>query len=258
MTKIHPTAIVHPDAKLGEDVEIGPYAIVEGDVEIGDGTIISSHACIYNGARIGKNVKIFQAASIANVPQDLKYNNEKTYFYIDDNTVIREYVTCHRGTAETGFSKIGKNCLLMAYSHVAHDTTVGDNCILANAVQLAGHVTIEDWVIIGGVTPVHQFCKIGKHAMIGGGFRVTVDIPPFVMAAGEPIKYNGLNLIGLKRRGFSAEKIQDIKNVYYIMYLSKLSYSQAKLKVKEELGDNWAAKEILSFFENSTRAGFRA
>lgn len=258
MTKIHPTAIVDPNAKLGENVEIGPYVIIEGDVEIGDGSVIMNHACLYNGARIGKNVKIFQASSIANAPQDLKYANEKTYFYVGDNTVIHEYVTLHRGTAETGFSRIGSDCLLMAYSHVAHDTVVGDHCILANAVQLAGHVTIEDWVIIGGITPVHQFCKVGKHSMVGGGYRVNVDVPPFVMAAGEPIKYSGLNSIGLRRRGFTAEQIQDIKNVYFILYLSKLNFAEAKTKVKEELGDNWAAKEILTFFESSNRVGFKA
>jgi len=258
MTNIHPTAIVSPKAKLGENVEVAPYAIIYDDVEIGDGTTVGPHTCIYDGARIGKNVKIFQSASVANAPQDLKYANEKTFFYIDDDTVIREFVTLHRGTAETGLSKVGKNCLLMAYTHIAHDTTIGDNCILANGVQLAGHVTLEDWVIIGGLTPVHQFVKIGKHAMIGGGLKVTSDIPPFIMAAGEPLRYAGLNVVGLRRRGFSAEQIQDIKNVYFTAYLSKLNFTEAKKKIQEELGHNWAAKEILAFFEQSTRPGLKA
>lgn len=258
MTKIHQTAIVSPNAKLGENVEVGPYAVIYDDVEIGDSTVIGPHACIYDGARIGKNVKIFQAASVANAPQDLKYAGEKTLFYVDDNTVIHEFVTLHRGTVETGFSKVGKNCLLMAYAHVAHDTVVGDNVILANGVQLAGHVTIEDWVIIGGMSPIHQFCKIGKHAMIGGGFRAGVDVPPFVMAANEPLKFAGLNTIGLRRRGFTNEQIQDIKNVYFILYLSKLNFSDAKEKIKTEMADSWAAKEILGFLETSTRPGFKA
>ncbi|MFH0734763.1 MAG: acyl-ACP--UDP-N-acetylglucosamine O-acyltransferase [bacterium] len=258
MTKIHQTAIVSPLAKLGENVEVGPYAVIYDDVEIGDGTSVGPHTCIYDGARIGKNVKLFQSVSVANAPQDLKYANERTYFYIGDNTVIHEFVTLHRGTVETGFSKIGSNCLLMACSHVAHDTVVGDNVIIANAVLLAGHVLVEDWVILGGLTPVHQFCKVGKYSMIGGAFRITYDVPPYVLAAGEPIKFMGLNLIGLKRRGFTSQQIQDIKNVYFILYLSKLNFSDAKRKIKDELGDNWAAKEILTFFETSTRPGFKA
>ncbi len=258
MTKIHQTAIVSPKAQLGENVEVGPYVVIYDDVEIGDGTSVGPHTCIYDGARIGKNVKLFQSVSVANAPQDLKYANEKTLFYVGDNTVIHEFVTLHRGTIETGFSRVGDNCLLMAYVHVAHDTVVGNNCILANAVQLAGHVIVEDWVILGGQTPVHQFCKVGKHSMIGGAFRITYDVPPYVMAAGEPIKFMGLNKIGLRRRGFTDKQIQEIKDVYFILYLSKLNFSTAKEKLRTELADNWAAKEILAFFENSTRPGFRA
>ena len=231
MSNIHPTAIVSGKAKLGKNISVGPYAIIEDDVEIGDETSIGPHAVIYNGARIGNKVTIHQAASIAHIPQDLKFGNEETFFYVGDNTVIHEYVTLHRGTKETGFSRIGSNCLLMAYSHVAHDTVVGDNCILANGVQLAGHVILEDYVIIGGLTPVHQFCNVGKHCMIGGGFRVTQDVPPFILSAGEPLKYSGLNLIGLRRRGFSNDDIMLLKKAYGYIYDHSLNVSQAKEKI---------------------------
>ena len=195
-SEIHSTAIVSPNAKIGENVKIGPYVIIEDDVEIGDQVIIGSHVCIYNGARIGNNVKVFQSASISNAPQDLKYDNEKTYFVIGDNTVIREFVTLHRGTIETGKSEIGNNSLIMAYAHIAHDCIVGNNCIIANSVQIAGHVTVGNWVIIGGGSLIHQFSLIGEHAMIQGGMSVSSDIPPYVMAANTPMRYSGLNSIG--------------------------------------------------------------
>lgn len=252
MSNIHPTAIVSGKAKLGNNVSVGPYAIIEDDVEIGDETSIGPHAVIYNGARIGKKVTIHQAASIAHVPQDLKFGNEETYFYVGDNCVIHEYVTLHRGTKETGFSRLGSNCLLMAYSHVAHDTVVGDNCILANGVQLAGHVELEEFVIIGGLTPVHQFCKVGKHCMIGGGFRVTQDVPPFILTAGEPLKFSGLNLIGLRRRGFSNEDITLLKKAYSYLYDKSLNVSQAKDKIKNEI-NNVHVESMLEFLGRSKR-----
>jgi len=252
MSNIHPTAIVSGKAKLGKNISVGPYAIIEDDVEIGDETSIGPHAVIYNGARIGNKVTIHQAASIAHIPQDLKFGNEKTYFYVGDNTVIHEYVTLHRGTKETGFSRIGSNCLLMAYSHVAHDTVVGDNCILANGVQLAGHVILEDYVIIGGLTPVHQFCNVGKHCMIGGGFRVTQDVPPFILSAGEPLKYSGLNLIGLRRRGFSNDDIMLLKKAYGYIYDHSLNVSQAKEKINAEIQNNHV-DSIIEFLAKSKR-----
>jgi len=210
MNNIHSTAIVSGKAKLGDNITISQYAIVEDDVEIGNDCEIGPHAVIYNGARVGNRVKIKQAAAVSNVSQDLKYAGEEAFFYIGDDTVIREYVTLHKGTSETGFSRIGKNCLFMAYSHVAHDVVVGDNCIIANSVQIAGHVTIEDYVIIGGSTPVHQFCNVGQHSMVGGGFRIVKDVPPYVMGGSEPLKYSGLNLVGLRRRGFSNEDIMTL------------------------------------------------
>lgn len=253
MNNIHPSAIVSCKAKLGDNISIGPFVIIEDDVEIGNDCKIGPHAVVYNGARIGNNVIIHQAASIAHIPQDLKFSNEETYFYVGDGTVIHEYVTLHRGTIETGFSRVGKNCLLMAYSHVAHDTTVGDYCILANGVQLAGHVVIEDYVIIGGLTPVHQFCNVGRHCMIGGGFRVTQDVPPFILCAGEPLKYSGLNVIGLRRRGFSNENILHLKKIYGYIYDNALNITQAKEKILKEFPDNEHAKIVLDFLSKGKR-----
>lgn len=257
MSNLHPTATIHPDAKIGNDVTIDAYALIEKDVEIDDGTIIGPHACIYDGARIGKNVKIFQGAAVSNAPQDLKYAGEEAYFYIGDNTVIREFVTLHRGTVDKGFSKIGANCLLMAYAHVAHDCIIGDNCIIANSVQIGGHVEIEDFVIVGGCTPIHQFSKVGQHCMIGGGFRVIADVPPYVIAGGEPLRYSGLNVIGLRRRGFSNDEIATIKDAYKIMYNSGLNQSQAKDKLVETFTDNKHVKNIISFLEKSNRSIIR-
>jgi UDP-N-acetylglucosamine acyltransferase len=257
MSNIHSTAIVSSKAKIGSNIVIGPFAIIHDNVEIGDDCIIGPHAVIYDGARIGNRVKIHQSASVSNVPQDLKFDNEESYFYIGDDTTIREFTALHRGTVDTGFSRVGKNCLLMAYVHVAHDTIVGDNCILANGVQLAGHVTLEDWVIIGGLTPVHQFCRIGKHAMIGGGFRATTDVPPFVIGANYPLKFSGVNILGLRRRGFSNDDIFTIKKAYQILYNSGQNFSQAKKKLREEFESFEHVKLILEFLDKSTRPGFK-
>ncbi|HEX3074329.1 MAG TPA: acyl-ACP--UDP-N-acetylglucosamine O-acyltransferase [Ignavibacteriales bacterium] len=251
--KIHSTAIISPKAQLGNNIEVAPFAIINDDVIIGDNCYIGPHAVIYDGARIGNNVRIYQGSSIAHIPQDLKFSGEPTTFEIGDNTTIHENVTLHRGTSATKKSKIGKNCLLMAYTHVAHDCYVGDNCILANGAQLGGHAVLEDWVIIGGMTPVHQFVKIGKHVMIGGGFRAVQDVPPYILGGYEPLKYVGLNLVGLRRRGFSNEEIAQIKAVYHLIYNSGLHLSAAKERIKNELTDNKYAAEILAFIENSHR-----
>lgn len=250
---IHPTAIVSPKAQLGKNIKIGPYSIIEDNVIIGDDCIIGPSAAIYDGARIGNKVKIYQGASVSNHPQDLKFANEETLFEIGDGTIIREFATLHRGTIESGTSKIGKNCLLMAYTHVAHDCIVGDNCILANLVQLGGHVEVEDWVIIGGGTNVHQFEKIGQHAFIGGGYRVTSDVPPFVLAAGEPLKYTGLNTVGLRRRGFSNKDIFKIKELYSILYAKGLNLTEAKEKLNKEYADDEYAQTIMNFIAKSNR-----
>lgn len=257
MSKIHPSAIVSPKAKIGEDVEIGPFAVIQDDVEIGDRTIIGSGAGIYNGARIGSNIKIFQNASVANLPQDLKFDGGTTYLYLGDDSVVREFAAIHRGTHATGKTSIGKNCLIMAYAHVAHDCTIGDNCILANGVQIAGHVEVENTVIIGGLCAVHQFSKIGKHCMIGGGSMVGTDVPPFILTSGYPARYMGLNIIGLKRRNFSAEAIEAIKESYRIYYQSGLTPSAAKEKIAESFPNDSNVKDILSFMEKSTRGIIR-
>jgi len=253
MKNIHPTAIVNPEAKLGDNLSVGPYAIIEGDVEIGNDCSIGPHAVIYSGARIGNRVKIFQGASVANLPQDLKFSDEPTLFIIGDDTVIREFAALHRGTKETGKSQVGKNCLLMAYSHIPHDCSVGDNCIIANAVQIGGHSHIEDWVIIGGSTAVHQFTLIGEHAMVGGGIRVVQDVPPFILTSGEPVVYAGLNVIGLRRRGFKPEDIQILKDIYGLIYSKSLNVSQAVKIIEERFGDNIYAQKVLNFLSRSKR-----
>lgn len=253
MVNIHPTAIVSSKAKLGNNVKVLPYTIIEDDVEIGNDCTIGPSAVIYNGARVGNNVIIHQSASIAHIPQDLGFAGEETFFYVGDNTVIHEFVTLHRGTKSTGFSRVGKNCFLMAYSHVAHDCEVGDNCILANGVQIAGHCTIENFAIIGGLTPVHQFCKVGQHSMTGGGFRIVQDVPPFVLAGNEPLRYSGLNIIGLRRRGFQTEDILTLKQAYAILYDKAYNVSQAREKISAEFGENKFVQTVLEFLKESKR-----
>lgn len=253
MNQIHSTAIVSNKARLGENNIIHPFTIIEDDVEIGSNCEIGPSAVLYNGARIGNNVKIYQGASVAHKPQDLKFGNEATYFYIGDNTVIHEFVTLHRGTKETGKSSIGKNCLLMAYTHIAHDCVIGDNVIFANAVQVAGHVEVEDWVIMGGTSAIHQFSFVGKHSMVGANAMVLKDVPPFVMSGRFPIKYEGLNKVGLRRRGFSNEDIETIKKAYGLIYNSGLNVSQAVKKIESDFGDNKYVQDIISFIRKSKR-----
>ena len=250
--KIHPTAIVDPNAELGEDVTIGPFAIVESDVIIGDGCKIGSSVLLASGARLGKNVSVFHGAAIGSVPQDLKFGGEKTTAEIGDNTVVREYVTVNRGTQAHNKSTVGANCLLMAYCHVAHDCIVGDNSILANSVNLAGHVTIEEFVIIGGIVGIHQFVNIGAHCMIGGMFRVTKDVPPYILAGGTPLRYEGLNSIGLKRRGFTPEQRKAIKDAYRMIYQSDVPRADALRKIKSQ-GMIPETERIINFFGNSER-----
>ena len=257
MAQIHPTALVDAKAELASSVEIGPYTIVKGDVKIDEGTKIHSNVLVDDGARVGKNCEIFHGAVIGSPPQDLKYAGEETTLEIGDNTVIREYVDLNRGTTSSMKTTVGSDCLLMAYSHVAHDCRVGDRVILANGVQLAGHVNIQDWVIIGGLTPVHQFCTIGQHAFIGGGFRVVQDVPPYILAAGEPLAYNGLNAVGLKRRGFDKEAIRQLRQTYRIIYRSKLNRSQAFDRIRAELEITDIVENVMQFIEHSERGIIR-
>lgn len=253
MTDIHPTALVSPEADIGDDVAVGPHTIIEEDVQIGNGTRIASNALIASGARIGEKVSISHGAVIATEPQDLKFGGEKTWVDIGDGTVIREYVTVNRGTKAHGTTTVGKNCLLMAYSHVAHDCILGDHIILANSVNLAGHVEIDDYAIIGGVVPVHQFVKIGAHAMIGGGFRVPQDICPYALTGGYPLKTIGLNAIGLRRRGFPKEVIATLEKAYKLLFFSGLNTSQAVERIKADLDIIPELQVILDFLDRSTR-----
>lgn len=257
MPQIHQTAIIDPKAEIADNVSIGPFTIVKGNVTIDEGTEIHAHALIDNGARIGKNCKIHHGAVISSIPQDLKFEGEETTLEIGDHTEIREYCDLNRGTKDHWKTTIGSNCFLMAYSHVAHDCTIGDRVILANAVQIAGHVTIEDWVILGGMVPVHQFVKIGKHVIIGGGYRVVQDVPPFIMAAGDPIAYKGINLVGLKRRGFSLETTNALKKFYRILFRSKLNLSQAMQKIQDEMEVIPEIQDALDFIHKSERGIIR-
>jgi UDP-N-acetylglucosamine acyltransferase len=248
-----PLANVHPDAKIGNNVTIEPFATVQKDVVIDDGSWIGPTAVICDGARLGKNVKVFPGASVSSVPQDLKFAGEKTETFIGDNTVIRECVTISRGTTDKFKTEIGKNCLLMAYVHIAHDCIVGNNCILANAVQVAGHVTIDDWAIIGGASALHQFVKLGSHVMVSGGSLVRKDIPPFTKAAREPLTYAGINTIGLRRRGFSSEKINEIQEIYRYIFLKGINNSKALEIVEREIPDSDERNYILDFIKTSER-----
>lgn len=249
---------VHPDAKIGENVEIGNFTTIHEDVEIGEGTIIGSNVTIFPGARIGKNVTIFPGAVISGMPQDLKYKGEKSYAYIGDGTVIRECVTVHRGTASKGKTVIGANCLIMAYCHVAHDCCIGNNVIMSNASQLAGEVVVDDFAVIGGGSLIHQFCHLGKHIMLQGGALVNKDIPPYVKAAREPISFVGLNTIGLHRRGFTPEQINIIQEVYRILYMSDLNVTNALKLILETIPQSELRDEIVDFVKNSERGVIRS
>ncbi len=253
MTEIHKTAIVSPGAQLGTGVSVGPYSIIEDDVQIGDGTTVASCALVASGARIGSSVKIHHGAVISTIPQDLKFAGEKSTVVIGDGTNVREYATVNRGTSARGETTVGKNCMLMSYSHVGHDCILGDNIIMSNSVNLAGHVEIGDYAILGGVLPIHQFVKIGPHVMIGGGFRVQQDVCPYALVAGYPLKVIGINSVGLKRRGFDKDVIKTLEKTFKILFFSKLNTSQALERIKGEIEPIAQVQEIVDFFEKSER-----
>jgi len=253
MSVIHPTAIVSPKAELADDVAVGPYTIIEDDVVIGAGSRIASHALIASGARLGNNVVVAHGAVISTIPQDLKFQGEKTTVEIGDYTTVREYATINRGTTYSYKTKVGRNCFIMAYAHVAHDCVLGDNVIMANSVNLAGHIEIHDYAIIGGVVPVHQFVKIGAHCMIGGGFRVQQDVCPYSLVGGYPLKVMGINSVGLRRRGFKAETIHSLERAFKLLFFSGLNTSQAVERIKAELELVPEVMTILDFIERSTR-----
>ncbi len=231
---IHPSAIIDPEARLAEDVKVGPFTIIGADVEIGPGTIIGSHVVIKGPTRIGRENRIFQFASLGEEPQDKKYAGEPTLLEIGDRNTIREYVTMNRGTAQDrGTTTVGNDNWIMAYVHIAHDCVVGDNTIFANAASLAGHVRVDDYAILGGFSLVHQFCRIGAHSFSGMGSAIHKDIPPYVMVSGNPCKPYGLNTEGLRRRGVAAETIQAIKAAYKTLYKSGMLYKEAVARITE-------------------------
>ncbi len=257
MVKIHSTAFVDPKAQVGENVEIGPLSQVNEDVIIGDNTIIGNGCILDEGTRLGKNCRIGHYVMLGVPPQDLKYDNEKTYLEIGDGTIIREFSTIHRGTTYHYKTVIGRNCFLMTYVHVAHDCIIGDNTILANAINMGGHVEIDPYVTVGGLTAIHQFAKIGQHAFVGGGLRINKDIPPFIRVMGEPIRYGGTNYIGLERKGFSKEVILEIKRAYRIIFRSEYTMDEAIQVINEKLQSYVEIKIITDFIKRSDRGLLR-
>ena len=250
---ISPLAHIHPNAQLGKDITVDPFAIIEDEVTIGDGTHVMSHAVIMKKVIIGKSCKIFPGAVIGAIPQDLKFNGEETIVQIGNNTTIRECVTINRGTKDKWKTVVGNNCLLMAYSHIAHDCFLGDYVIIANSVQLAGHVEIGDHAIIGGMAAAIQFSKIGAHTYIAGGTEVIKDVPPYIKAGRSPLCYVGVNSVGLQRRGFTSEKINSISEIYRNIYLRGLNITQATQIIEKELPESEEKTEILQFIKDSKR-----
>lgn len=250
---ISPLAHIHPNAQLGKDIIVDPFAVIEDNVVIGDGTHVMSHAVIMKKVVIGKSCKIFPGAVIGAIPQDLKFDGEETFVEVGDNTTIRECVTINRGTKDKWKTVVGSNCLLMAYSHIAHDCILGNHVIIANSVQLAGHVEIGDHAIIGGMAAAIQFSKIGAHTYIAGGTEVIKDVPPYIKAGRSPLCYVGVNSVGLQRRGFTSERINSISEIYRNIYLRGLNISQATQIIEKELPDSEEKSEILKFIKDSKR-----
>jgi UDP-N-acetylglucosamine acyltransferase len=250
---IHPHTYIHPNAKLATNVKIDPFSVIHQNVEIGDGTWIGSNVTIMEGARIGKNCRIFPGAVIAAIPQDLKFEGESTTVEVGDNTTIREFVTINRGSKDRWTTKVGNNCLIMAYSHIAHDCIVGNNCIMSNNTQMAGHVTVGDFAILGGMCAVHQFVEIGQHSFVSGGSLVSKDVPPYIKAGRTPLSYAGVNSVGLKRRGFTLDRINKILDIYRIIYNKSLNTSQALNFIEEELPATDERDEIVTFIRESGR-----
>lgn len=248
---------VDPGAKIGNNVKIGNFTTIYDNVEIGDNCEIYGNVTIFPGARIGSGVKIFPGAVVSAIPQDLKFRGEETLAIVGDGTTLRECVTINRGTASKGLTQVGQNCLLMAYTHVAHDCKIGNRVIVSNATQFAGEVVVDDFAIIGGGSLIHQFCHLGSYIMLQGGALVNKDIPPYVKAAREPISFVGLNSIGLHRNGFSDEAVAQISEVYRILYMSDLNVTNAIKRIKE-LPQNEYRDTILKFVENSERGVIRS
>jgi len=251
-------AYIHPGARIGNNVTVEPFAYIAGNVVIGDGTWIGPNATVMDGARIGKNCRIFPTSVISGIPQDLKFKGEETTTEIGDSTTVREGVTVNRGTAAVGKTVVGNNCLLMACAHVGHDCNIGDNCIIGNTTGLAGEVKVEDWAILSGGTLVHQFTRIGAHVIVGGGSKIRIDVPPFIKADREPLSYMGLNTVGLTRRGFEKERIDEIHNIYRAIYQNNMNLSQALEYVEQEFRQTPDRDYIINFIRKSERGVIRA
>ena len=254
---ISPQAYVHPDAQIGDQVVIEPFAFVDQNVRIGSRTWVGPHATILSGSNIGADCKIFPGAVIGAMPQDLKYDGESSTAQVGDRTVIRECVTINRGTADRMITKVGSDCLLMAYTHLAHDVWVGNHVIIANSGNIAGHVTIEDWAIIEGMVGVQQFVTIGQHAFVAGGSLVRKNIPPFIKAAREPLSFIGVNSIGLRRRGFDNDQVMSIEDIYRTLYVQNTNLSQAIRVAETELPQSKEKDTILAFIQASDKGIIR-
>lgn len=253
----YPNTVIDPGAKIGKDVKIDPFTIIHQNVEIGEGTWIGSNVTIMSGARIGAHCKIFPGAVIAGIPQDLKFAGEETTVEIGDHTTIREFVTINRGTKDRMKTIVGSHCLIMAYCHVAHDCIIGNHCILSNNTQLAGHVIIEDYAILGGMCALHQFVRVGRHAFVSGGSLGGKDIPPYTVACRYPLSYGGINSVGLKRRGFSADQINHILDIYRVIYNGGFNISQALEYLEREFTESEEKNEIMEFIRKSPRGIIR-
>jgi UDP-N-acetylglucosamine acyltransferase len=251
--RIDRTALVDPRAQIGADVEIGPFTIVGPDVAIGDGTRVGANCLLCGWTSVGKRCRIFHGAVIGEEPQDVKYRGEKTHVRVGDANIIREFATIHRATGEGNETRVGDRNYIMAYAHVAHNCSVGTGVVLANSVNMAGHVTIEDYVTIGGVTPIHQFVRVGKYSFIGGGSRIPMDIAPFVKVAGNPARVSGLNSIGLQRHGLSPETRQILKQAYKLLFRSHLNVTQAIERIRSEIKAIPEIDHLVAFIENSQR-----
>lgn len=248
---------IHPNAQIGNNAKIGSFVTIEEDVVIGDNCEIHANASVLNGTRMGDNCRVFPGAIVGSIPQDLKYKGEKSVLKIGNNVTIREYCTINRGTEANYSTEIMDNCLIMAYCHIAHDCVIRENCILSNSVTLAGHIEIGPKTVMGGLTAVHQFVRIGDHVMVGGGSLVRKDVPPYVKAAREPLSYAGVNSIGLKRRGFSMDQIDNIRDIYRILYIKGYNTSQAMNEIKTRISDTPERTNILSFIQNADRGIIR-
>lgn len=251
--QVHPTAIVDPTAILSPGVVVGPFSIIEAGVVVGEGTRIESHARLGRLTRLGRDNLIGHGAVLGTEPQDVTYRGEPTHLEVGDRNLIREYATIHRGTARSGKTVVGSDNFIMAYAHIAHDCRVGSHVVLANSVNMAGHCVLEDWVVVGGVVPIHQFVRIGCHAMIGGGFRVPQDVCPYALLGGYPLKTVGLNIVGLKRRGFKVEQLSPLKAAFKWLFQSGLNTTNALERIEAEVPATAEVAHLLEFIRASER-----